>query len=309
MGYKWRAKALTFKVETVYGTDSVPTGVANAVQGLNVELTPLDGDSISREIELPWLGNNGDLLVKSHATLSFDVEMTGAGAAGTAPAYAPLHRACGFAETLTASVKAEYSPISAAFESATIYFFFGGSKHALLGARGSVRASINANGLPVWRYMFKGLFVAVTSAALPALTLTAWKTPVTVNKNNTTIFSIHGFSCVAQSFELDMANQIEGRFLIGQESIELVDRKPSGTAVIVSPDLSLKDFFGIAINRTRAAISVKHGTVAGNMVQIDAPAVEIGRPTYSQDQGEIMMNLPLLFAPSLGNDEVKITIT
>jgi hypothetical protein len=195
-------------------------------------------------------------------------------------------------------------------ESASIYLYFAGSVHKLLGARGSFRWEINANGLPVFRFTFKGLMAPVASAALPApLTVTAWKAPQTVNKTNTTIFTVHGYACTAQSFQGDINNQIEVRALIGQESIESVDRKPTGSALIVSPDFTVKDFFSIATNRTRNAVQVKHGVGAGSIITFDAPAVEVGRPGYSQDQGEIMMNLPLLFAPNLGNDELKITLT
>lgn len=309
MGYKWKQKALLLKAETVYNTDPVPTGAANAMLAYNVEITPLDGESISRELELPYFGNNGEILVKSHATMSFDIEMAGSGAAGTAPAYGPALRGCALGETITASTKVEYAPVSSNLESLGIYFYFGGSLHKLLGWRGSVRATIAANGLPVWRFNGKGLFAALTSAVLPALTLTGFKDPQVSNKTNTTIFTVHGFTCIAQSFDFDLANQIEGRFLIGQESIEIIDRKPTGSVTIVSPDLTAKDFFGTAIGRTRAALQVKHGVGAGKMISFDAAAVEIGRPSYSQDQGEVMMTLPLIFCPVTGNDEMKITFT
>jgi hypothetical protein len=309
MGYKWKQKAILAKIETTYGTDPVPTGAANAMLGMNVELTPLDGDSVKREVETPYFGNNGEILIKSHATLQFDVEMAGSGAAGTPPAYAPLFRSNAWAETITASTKVEYAPVSTNLESVGIYFYFAGSLHKLMGARGSVRATVAANGLPVWRYMLKGLLGAITSAALPALTLTGFKAPQVSNKTNTSIFTVHGFTCIAQSFDMDIANQIEGRFLIGQESIELVDRQPTGSVTIVSPDITAKDFFALAQNRTRGAIQIKHGVGAGNIITFDAPAVEIGRPSYSQDQGEIMMTLPLIFAPVAGNDEMKITFT
>lgn len=309
MGYKWKQKAILAKIETTYGTDPVPTGAANAIQAMNVELMPLDGDTISRDLELTYFGNNGELNIKEHVTLSFDVEMAGSGAAGTAPAYGPLLRGCAMAEVITASTKVEYTPISTLLESLAIYMYFAGSLHKMAGARGSYNWDVNANGLPVFRFTFKGLFVPITSAALPVTTLTGWKAPQTVNKTNTTVFSIHTYNCTAQSFKGDIANQIEGRFLIGQESIESVDRKPRGSALIVSPDLTIKDFFAIARNRSRAAIQVKHGVGAGNIITFDAPAVEIGKPSYSQDQGEVMMGFDLGFTPVTGNDEMKITLT
>jgi hypothetical protein len=308
-GYKWKKKALLAKIETVAGTDSVPTGAANAILGMNVELNPLAAEAVRRALELPFYGSQGQILVGQHQTLSFEVEVAGAGAAGTVPAYGALLRGCGLSETITASTKVDYKPISDAQESLSIYLYVAGTLHKLLCGRGSFTMGLNARGLPVFRFSFLGLLVAAATGVPPALTVTAWKTPVPVGKTNTPTFTVHALACVAQSFNFDLGNDVQGRFLIGQESIEVVDRLPSAEAVIESPDITVKDFFAIATNRTRAAISIVHGIVAGNIVQFDAALTEIGAPQYSVDQGIAMMTLPMEFVPSgAGNDEFTLTV-
>jgi hypothetical protein len=308
MAYKWRKKAILAKIETVYGTDPEPTGGANAILGMNVELNPLVAEEVRRATETPWLGSQGIILVGQHVSLGFDVELAGAGAAGDVPGYGVLLRGCGLAETVTASTMVEYEPITDSHESVTVYLYIGGSLHKLVGARGSVSLELSARGLPVLRFRFLGLLLAASTASVPALTLTAWQTPIPASKVNTPTFSVHGYSAVAQTFSFDLANDVQGRFLIGEESIQIVDRLPAGQILIESPPLATKDFFTVAQNRTRAAVSIVHGVTAGHIVQFDAPAVEIGAPQYSNDQGILMMTLPTEFVPVAGNDEFVLTV-
>lgn len=99
MGLKWRKKALLIKVEDTYGVDPVPTGAVNAIQALDVDLTPLDGEALRRGIVRPFLGQTPATMVGLHCRLNFGIEFAGAGTGGTVPAYGPILRACGFSET------------------------------------------------------------------------------------------------------------------------------------------------------------------------------------------------------------------
>lgn len=99
MALKWRKKALLVKMESQYGVDSGPTGLANAIQALDVEITPLEAEALRRGIMKPHLGQNPAVLVGMHARLSFGIELAGSGTAGTPPPYGPILRACAMAET------------------------------------------------------------------------------------------------------------------------------------------------------------------------------------------------------------------
>lgn len=98
-----RKRVLLAKIETTYGTDPTPTGAANAILVRNMSITPQDADLSDRDLVRPYIGRSEQLPAGIRAMVDFEVEIAGAGTAGTAPGYGPILRACGFSETLTAA--------------------------------------------------------------------------------------------------------------------------------------------------------------------------------------------------------------
>src|SRR3954452_10140646 len=88
-------------IETVIGTDAVPTAALNAILQRNCTYTPT-GEFASRDVMRPYLGNSEQLPTAIHGQIDFEHELAGSGAAGTSPAWGVLMQACGFAETITA---------------------------------------------------------------------------------------------------------------------------------------------------------------------------------------------------------------
>lgn len=305
----WRKKSILAKAEGTYATDASPTGAANAIIALNAQITPIEAQEVRRELDRPYMGAEPTILAGQHVAMQFETEATGGGAVDTAPPHAPLFRASGLAETVNASTSVVYDPVSAAFESASLYFNLDGTLHKALGARGNLGFLLQAQQIPRWTHRFLGLIADPAATALPTETLTAWQGPIESSDTNTPTFSIHGYSAVLERLELDFGNDVQGRFLVGQENVVIVDRNVTGRAVIEAPALGTKDFFAIARAETRAALQLVHGTTAGNIVTIDAPKVQIGRPTYQNSQGFVHLVLPLTFTPDTGDDEISITFT
>ena len=304
----FRKLALLAKIEVTEGTDAVPTGAANAIQASEVQLTPLEADSVSRNLYQTYFGNQGELLAGEYVSLTFKVELAGAGAGGTAPAYGPLLRMCALAETITAATKVEYDPVTDDAESGTIYLNMDGVNHAMVGARGNVKFSLTPKGIPYLEFSMLGLFVAAADVALPAADLTGFTKPVIVSKTNTPVFSLHGIASIGESLSIDLGNKVEPRFLIGEDSMPITDRQASGAIVIEAKSVATVDWIGIALARTRGALAVQHGTAAGNIVELAAPAVEIGKPGQGETQGIINYSLPLILCPDAGDDEFKLTV-
>ena len=98
-----RKRVITAKIETTYGTDSVPTGAANAILVRNLNVTPQEADFTDRDLVRPFIGRSEQLPAGLRALVDFEVEIAGSGTAGTAPGYGPLLRACGFAEAVLAA--------------------------------------------------------------------------------------------------------------------------------------------------------------------------------------------------------------
>ena len=305
-----RRRTILAKIETTYGVDPTPTGAANAILVRNLNVTPQNSEIVSRDLVRPYLGNSEQLQSSTHVTLDFEVEMAGSGTAGTVPAYGALLRACGLSETVSAGVSVTYAPISASFESATIYFNVDGTLHKILGARGTVELNINARQIPFYKFSFTGLYSAPTAVALPTVTYTAFQTPLVANNVNTTGFSFFGYAGILESLNLNVGNTVTYRTMIGAENVLVTDRKASGTVQIEAPGLGSKDYFAAALlDGSLGALDVTHGTTGGNKVQITSSKIDLQNPSYNDSNGINMLNLPFVAVPSTaGNDEFSIVV-
>lgn len=303
----FRKLALLAKIETTYNTDAVPTGAANAILARNVNVTPMEAQTEERGQMQPFLGHSGEVLVAFWGKLDFEVEIAGSGAAGTAPKVGPLLRGASLAEVVAAGTKVTYTPISTGFESVSLYFHLDGVLHKFTGSRGSVSMAFNARAIPQFKFTYTGIFQPVVDATLPAATYTGFVSPLAVNKVNTPTFSMHGYAGVTQSVSLDMANDVQYRNLINYEGVDNIDRVPAGEMTIEATLMATKNWFDIAKTMTTGALSLIHGTTAGNIVKLAAPAVQITNPRYSEASGVAMLTAGLKYKPTTaGNDEFTI---
>lgn len=308
-GLLYRNVAVLFKQEVTYGTDPTPTGAANAVLAAEVTMRPMEMQTVDRALIRPFLGNSEQLPTQIYNGLEMSVELAGSGAAGTAPAFGPLLRACGFAETVSAGVDVQYTPVSTGFESATFYFNLDGVLHKGVGARGTVSFSLKNNDRPMARFNFTGLFVPIADAALPAVDLAAWKKPLPCNRTNTPTFTLHSYAGLLEDLQIDMANDVQYRGLIGgQEFVRIVDRKPKGSVLMEAVKVADKDWWTAIRQADTGALQVVHGLTPGNIVQVDAPGVQIYNPRYQDSQGIAMLSADMSVNPgATGNDEIVLT--
>jgi hypothetical protein len=306
----FRKKALLAKIETTYGIDSAPTGAANAMLANDISIEPMQGADQDRGHDTVFLGANATIPYDLHATMSFKVELVPSGAAGTAPAWGPLLRACGVAETVTASTSVVYNPISDAFESVTLYLHVDGHLFTLTGSRGTCDITVNASGIPYLEFAFTGLWTKPTDAALPTPDLAAFQKPLLASNVNTPLFTIAGTDHVLRSFKMAFGNQIEPRFLIGREEIVITDRADTIEAQIEATALSTLDPFALARDQTAVALALTHGTGAGRIAALAIPTAQMMRPgTPTEAQGIMEWPLNMIPLPGTGNDQWTLTLT
>lgn len=309
MAFSTRKDAILAKIETTEGVDAVPTGASNAILCTGINLVPMNMTPIDRALNRPYFGASEQIPGQVYQAVDFEVEIAGSGAAGTAPAWGPLLRACGFAETISAGVKVDYAPISASLPSLTIYVYKDGVLHKMLGCRGNVSFDLPNQGIGRMKFTFWGSFAAPTDATLASATYTAFQKPVLVNATNTTPFTLHSVSPVTASISFDMANRLVNRDLVnGTRSIMLTNREPSGSINFETVSVASKAWVSIAAAATTAAMSLKHGQTAGNIVQFDAPLVQVLNPQYGDQDFVSMMTMGLRLVPNAGNDELIISV-
>lgn len=310
MALKWNRKVLLAKIETTYGTDAAPTGGADAVLATNVQLQPMQGQDVSRELELTTLGAQATVPVEVHAQLSFEVELAASGTAGTAPAWGPLLRACAVAETISAGVSVTYNPVSDAHESATIHFWVEDTRYAFVGARGTAVMRVDAQKVPKIAFTFTGLFTAPSEVAQVTPTLTAWAKPIVATKANTPVFTLNAQSLVLRSLELDLSNEVVTRFLIGSEGVLITQKNEKITATVEAVPLTTLDPYALALAQTAVPMVLTHGVGAGKIATLAVPLAQFQRPSgLAQQQGIVEWPLSLVPQVNAGNDQWTVTLT
>ena len=305
-----RKRLILVKTEATYGTDSSPAGT-DALLVRNLDITPLSGDVVSRDLIRPYLGNFDQLISLTSVAINFQVELAGSGTAGTAPKFGAILKACAMSETVVSSTSVTYAPVSSSFSSATIYFNVDGVLHKLTGCRGSMTMSCAVGAIPTLAFNLTGVYNAPTDTAQPAVTYSAQATPLIFREGNTSSFSFFSYSGVLQSVDFNLANDLVYRELVGGTKETLItDRKPAGTVMIEAPTIATKDFFTTALASSTGNLTFLHGTTAGNRVTFTASQVDVLNPTY-QDQDSIMMlSVPYVALPTTaGNNEFSLAFT
>ena len=306
-----RKRLILAKAEATYGTDPTPTGSSNAILVRNLNIVPLQSDIVQRELIRPYLGNYEQLLAQTRVQVTFEVELAGSGAAGTAPAYGPVLKACGLSETVVATTSVTYAPVSTSFSSVTIYFYQDGIRHIVTGARGTFTLNGQVGAIPTIAFTMTGIYNAPTDTALASPTYANQATPLIFKNGNTTSFSAFSYSGALQSIDLNIGNDIVYRELIGgTKEVLITDRKPAGTMSIEAVLLATKNYFTVSTGSTTGSVSFQHGTTAGNIATLTMAQTDLADASYAELNGIAMMNLPYVATPTAaGNDELSLAYT
>lgn len=307
-------KAVLFaKTELMYGvdalTDPVNDGLTHAILVKNVSVTPLAQDLIARDVVTPYLGNDEQIAATTRVEISFEVEMAGAGAPGDVPAYGPLLESCAMAQLVNMGISVEYTPISDGFKSMTLVYNVDGVQHKLRGARGSVVATVDARGIPVYAFSFTGLYVDVVDQIPGAVDYSMFLKPLAANEENTPAFSLFGQEVVMQQLVLDAGNSVVYRNLVGDEKVLITDRASVGSCQFEMTTVTEYDWFAEVKATNTGAMSLQHGTMPGNIVELVSNRAQITNPSVSDSDGVAMIGFDINYIPSsAGNDEFKIIV-
>ncbi|WP_370269240.1 phage tail tube protein [Nioella sp.] len=304
-------KIFLLGLEATYGT--IPAlAASDAILATDIRIMPMEGQDQSRNLERPHMGAQATIPVDLHAKMSFKVELTPSGVAGTAPVVGKLLRALGCAETVTATTSVVYNPVSRNHESVGVHLWIGDTRFALIGARGTGVLRINASGIPVLEVELTGLWTAPTEAARiePDLDDQLEADVLVATTANTPVFTVNAVGLVMRSFALTLGNKVEPRFLIGAERVLITGREEMVETTVEAVPLSVLDPFGLALARSRVAVALTHGTQAGKTVSLAIPAAQVQRQQgIEEQQGIAEWPLRLVPQPGAGNDQWTLSFT
>lgn len=314
-----RNTAILAKKETTYGTDATPTGAANALLVSNLSINPINANLVDRDIIRPYLGASEQLLGTRYVEMGFDVEFVGAGTVATAAAWGPLLLGCGMAETVVATFRVDYTPVSTAFDSLTIYWYDDGVLHKATGCRGNVQINMRVGERPVLSFKFTGIYSTPTAASNPSVTLTAWKTPQVVTDANTqdTVFGgthttgttpaiTGGTPYPSQGIEIDMGNSVNFTALLGGETVDITQRAASGKVTLDLTAAQEVTLITAVEGATLQTLGLIHGTVANQKAMVWLPSVQLTNPQKAEANGKRLVSFDFRCVPTAGNDEVRL---
>ena len=313
-----RKTVILVKIETTAGTDAVPTGAANAIQAMDMQITPLDASNVDTNIIAPWFGNSASLVGTASVKCSFSVLLAGAGTAATAPAWGALLLACATAETtgLLTPNRVEYLPATDAIKTATIYWYDDGLLHKLLGCFGNVKLSAKSGEAPKLTFDFVGIDAGVSATANATAVLTGWKLPLAITKANVTDINLGctyatgaltgGVSYNSTGLSLDWGNKVAFAPMLTTEQVILSDRAVSGALSIeLSAAQEVTQMAAVKAN-TLTSIGFVIGTTTGNKIMLHMPSVQLLSPKKEDFNGMRLIGFDLRALPVAGNDEVRI---
>lgn len=311
MALRTSQRLLLVEEETTYGTDPTPTGADNAILVRSLEISPFQSDAVERELIRGYMGNYETLHANQRVEVTIEVEMVGSGAAGTAPAFGPLLKACGNSETVVSDTSVTYAPVSSSFDSVTIHFFQDGVRQAVTGARGSFALSAEVGQIPTITFTMLGIYNAPTDVSNATPTYQNQAKPVLFKNGNTTSQQLFSYAGAVQSFSFDQSNQSVYRELVGgTKEVLITDRRPGGSIVLEAVTMATKNYFTSLTGTATGNNTFQHGQTAGNIFTFSAPQTDLSAVSYSDSDGVQMLNFDYTATPTTsGNDEYSLALT
>lgn len=307
-------KVIAAKKEVTYGTDSAPTLAANAALVRNFQTKPVATDRLERNLERGSYGASPSAPSNERMEISYELECAGSGAAGTAPAWMEFLEGCGMAAPVlvaTTSAEQKFAAAAALKSSLTQHHWIADQRRKMVGSRGSFTFDMTAGAYPFFGFTFTGLIPTATpfdTNAPAAPDFTRWKDPVEVNTNNT-LLTLDGFAVVTRSLTINSNISIAMRNLIGSRYVRRGNHAAGGRLSVEAPALATKDYLARLRSGAVVVLEATHGTVAGNIVEIEAPQTQIIDISERDEDGVLMWDMDLLFTINSGTDDLVFRAT
>lgn len=316
-----RNTVICAKAETTEGTDATPAG-ADAMLVSNLSINPLNAQNVDRAVVNGFMGNSEQLVGNRFVEMGFDIELVGGGTAGVAPAWGNLMKACGWAETATATTRVDYTLISSGFGSSTIAWYDDGLLHKALGWRGDVGIRLVAGEIPKLTFRGKGLYTAPVAAAnVTPSGITSFKVPEVVTEANTLDLTLGGTHATSGApaiasgtpypslgVEFALGNSAEHIALLGGESVDITNRAPTCNFRLDLTAAQEAALMATVAAATLTTVGLSHGTAAGRKSLLWLPYVQLINPSKQEQSGKRLVGFEGRCVPSAGNDEARLVL-
>ena len=296
-------------VESTYNTAVTLTG-SNAILVEGPSWSHEGARMVERNNVKASLAKDQSVFAGTLKQVTFECELKGSGAAGTAPEIGPLLRACGLDETIVASTSVTYAPVSTGHESITLNYYSDGIRHVLTGCRGTVSFALEAGSFGKASFTFTGHEATPTDVSLVTPTYDSTVPPPLINVP----FSIGGYLAVITNLAVDLTNGIATPASIsaadGFGEILITSRDVAGSFNPEQVLVATKNYISEWKAGTTAALTTGVvGSSAGNRYTLSGPACYYRDIGAGDIDGKRAFEITCGFAESSGDDEISLAFT
>lgn len=289
------------KLETTYGVDAAPDATTDFIAVADVEVRPqytyFDPAAMDGSLS-PRTGNvGGQRSIEVTFTHELQLDST-----GTTPPCGPLIQACGFADD-----SGEFTPVSTAFPSATIYVYYDGLLWKILGARGNMEVVCAAGDAVKLNFTMRGLYADPTDESFPTSWTDTGAEPLMAMGGT---FAWGSATPCIETLSVNMNNDIQVLGCIGDSygarEIAITNRNPEGSANPDMTTLSEMDWHDLMNTPTLSAVTytMTDGTNHCTLSIPKAQIMEIGTGSRSNIRS---WEIPFKCVRDEGDDELVLS--
>jgi len=291
--------------------DDIPsydTATALLVKGL----TPrrLEGDYEAQDFVTGFEGAQGDRFYNGTMGLDFQIDAA-LPAAGDAPLFAQLIEACGFKELITPGTSAAYSlrPDNEAKTEIALQYVDSLASQVTEGVRGSFSFTAETRKPPMFAFNLMGALFDGQAAVAAAADFSTWPDAPECSATNMSAFTVNGVSLCVQTFTFTDGRTPRRNKWMTCDDTDITARNIIGRMTVKTPPAADLDLLGLAKSTAKVPLVWEIAPPGGRTLRIGGPAVQLKYAGEQDVDGELGMNLDLVFCHDQGDDEIAITFS
>jgi len=299
------AMQLTARNTFLFSTAGVPIATDVITTNNNVFVNPKAKSIEFEDIGNGALGNSKTIVNNDYVTAEFgvDVNAKGSGAAGTAPTYGELLKACGLAETINALTDVTYTPASS-FVAGTALAYLDDYKREVTGIAGTFTFGGKVGEIPKFSFSLSGFTtLAETLEANPAVTLDPNENLVI---KSVTAITVGGSAVALEDFSFDFGVDIQSVYGTNTTKEYYINNyKPTIKVSAVKTKGNSTHWTELNDN-TKKSVVVTLGTTAGAIIEFTAPYCQPSDVSESDSNGIVKYDRTWSCESSAGGDNFSL---
>jgi len=270
----------------------------------------LEGDYEAQNFVSGFEGAQGDRLYNISAGLDFMMDAA-LPAAGSVPLYAPMLKACGLTETITAGTSVSYSLTPEGTAKGELAFQYVDTLTSQVSekARGALTFTAENKKPPMFGFKFMGEHFDGQATVATSQDFSDWPDAPECSLRNMRVFTVGGTELCLQSFTFtDGRTPARSKFM-NCDGTDITARNVTGRMVVQMVTAATIDLLALCKSGAKQALVWEIGNGAGRVLRVAAPAVQLKYGGEQDISGEMGIAIDLVFTYDQGDDEFAITFS